>query len=217
MRVGLQAATVAVWFPLGLWLDARLEWWGLWLTTIGTIAILGWVLRSASRIERGRLVACVIWATLGEFFLTEGAGLYEYRIGIVPPYVPFGHALLFWLGITVTRWIEPTVQALLRVLATALTLACLWRFGDQQSLWLLLVFAVMVRFGKSSSVYGAMFVLALALELIGTRIGTWRWAAVDPTFGLSTTNPPVAAGVLYCVLDGIVLISHRLIPRRWAA
>ncbi|MGE0142304.1 MAG: hypothetical protein AB7I19_03510 [Planctomycetota bacterium] len=214
MRSATQAATVAVWFPLGLLIDAKFGWWGLTVTTIGTIALLAWVVRTASRLERIRLCACVFWATLGEFFLTEGAGLYEYRLGIVPPYVPFGHALLFWLGVTITDSLGETVRSLLRSLAALLTITCFLWLGDQQSLWLLLVFALMTRFGRSSAVYGSMFLLALILELVGTRIGTWRWAAVEPTFGLATTNPPVAAGVLYCVLDGIVLLSHRLVPRR---
>lgn len=205
---------VAVWFPFGLVIDAQFGGWGLAVTTTGTIALLASVVRGATALERFRLCACVFWATLGEFFLTEGAALYEYRLGIVPPYVPFGHALLYWLGVTITRSLAVTVQVLLRTLAAVLTIACFLWLGDRQSLWLLLIFAVMTRFGRSSAIYGSMFFLALILELIGTRIGTWRWAAVEPTFGLATTNPPVAAGALYCVLDGLVLISHRLIPRR---
>ena len=59
-----------------------------------------------------------------------------------------------------------------------------------------------------------MFVLSLAMELYGTWIGNWAWAAEVPWLGLATLNPPIAAGAFYCVLDLLVVsvATRRPIP-----
>ena len=49
-----------------------------------------------------------------------------------------------------------------------------------------------------------MFLVTLALELIGTALGTWAWAPRAPVLGLATTNPPFAVAAFYCVLDTLV-------------
>jgi hypothetical protein len=50
-----------------------------------------------------------------------------------------------------------------------------------------------------------MFVLSLVMELYGTWIGNWVWSPQVPWLGLTTVNPPVAAGAFYCVLDLLVV------------
>ena len=52
--------------------------------------------------------------------------------------------------------------------------------------------------------YASTFLLSLALELGGTWLGDWSWAGEVPVLGLVTTNPPGAAGALYCALDALV-------------
>jgi hypothetical protein len=48
------------------------------------------------------------------------------------------------------------------------------------------------------------------MELYGTWLGNWRWGGDVPWLGLATTNPPLAAGAFYCVLDLMVVsITHR--------
>ena len=44
--------------------------------------------------------------------------------------------------------------------------------------------------GRYPGVYATAFVLTAALELYGTRLGTWAWAPHDPTGLLSAANPP---------------------------
>jgi len=52
--------------------------------------------------------------------------------------------------------------------------------------------------------YASTFLLSLALELGGTWLGDWTWTPEVPVLGLVTTNPPGAAGALYCALDALV-------------
>jgi hypothetical protein len=52
-----------------------------------------------------------------------------------------------------------------------------------------------------------MFVLSLAMEIYGTVLGNWAWGAEVPWLGLTTINPPLAAGAFYCVLDLLVVAT----------
>src|SRR4051794_5084463 len=48
--------------------------------------------------QRPALFACLAFATAGEAFLSLAWGLYDYRLGNIPLFVPPGHVLLFFLG-----------------------------------------------------------------------------------------------------------------------
>ena len=45
----------------------------------------------------------------------------------------------------------------------------------------------------------------MILEWVGTAIGNWRWAAEVPWVGLHSANPPAGVGILYILLDLIVV------------
>jgi len=45
----------------------------------------------------------------------------------------------------------------------------------------------------------------MLLEWTGTALGNWRWAEEVPFAGLHSANPPSGAGILYILLDLIVV------------
>ncbi len=49
------------------------------------------------------------------------------------------------------------------------------------------------------------FVYTILLEWLGTAIGNWRWSAEVPFVGLHSANPPAGVGILYILLDLIVV------------
>ena len=59
--------------------------------------------------------------------------------------------------------------------------------------------------------------LTAALELYGTRLGTWAWAPHDPTGLLSAANPPSGIPGGYCWLDfwalALAPYAHALLVR----
>ena len=197
------------WFPLALWVDAVAGTVGAVFASLGTWLLLALVWRMSSSESRRALLACVLWSTCGEIALTELFGLYHYRFGFVPPFVPPGHALLFQCGVWITAALPAAVGKWSRMLAVPVSLAAFVGLGDEQSLLYLLVFIVLLAFGPNPSLYGTMYFLSLALELVGTSIGTWVWRLEDPVFGLRTCNPPIAAGVFYCALDALVILTQR--------
>jgi hypothetical protein len=51
----------------------------------------------------------------------------------------------------------------------------------------------------------ACFVYTIILEFVGTAIGNWRWAPEVPFLGVHSANPPSGVGILYILLDLIVV------------
>jgi hypothetical protein len=57
----------------------------------------------------------------------------------------------------------------------------------------------------------------MALEWAGTSMGNWRWAPLVPFLGLRSANPPAGVGILYIILDVVVVLAtfrlqHRPVP-----
>jgi hypothetical protein len=61
--------------------------------------------------------------------------------------------------------------------------------------------------------FASTFLLSLLLELFGTWLGNWTWVREVPGVPLVTTNPPVAAGAFYCMLDALVVAGARQCER----
>jgi len=202
----------------GLALDQVVDFWGQTLTNVGIWAALLYWLRSARPDDQLALGICVFYATLGEIFLSLVWGLYEYRLSNVPLFVPPGHALLFMLGRILAErardwleWVVPLVTAPL-VLALAVT-----GLGTLDAL-LFALFLLCLLSGRASRLYSVMFVLSLAMEVYGTRLGNWTWAQEAPWLGFTTINPPLAAGAFYCMLDMLVVATvarRRTVPAEY--
>ena len=85
--------------------------------------------------------------------------------------------------------------------------------GDSGGAVLFCAFLVCLFKGRSPLVYLAAFFITTWLELIGTAAGAWKWAAVDPVFGLSQGNPPSGVAVWYCLVDAVALGGGPLLSR----
>lgn len=54
-------------------------------------------------------------------------------------------------------------------------------------------------------VYLAAFFITTWLELIGTAVGTWHWAEIDPVLNLPQGNPPSGVAAWYCLVDAVAI------------
>ena len=162
--------------------------------------------------ERFALMACLVIATLGEMFLSLVWGLYTYRLGNIPLFVPPGHVLMLLLGLSLARRMPDAAALAIIGCAGAYSLVVAAAGIDTFGVLLFGVLAAAsFAMPKQRPLYASTFVLALALELFGTWLGNWSWAREVPGMRLVTTNPPVAAGAFYCALDALVLcVSMRL-------
>ena len=209
----LLAATVAL--VLGLWADIHVDLPGqlaigamAWAIFLGLIAPL-------PAAERHLYLACVAIATAGELFLSLGWGLYTYRLGNVPMFVPPGHALMLMLGLSLTRRMpEKTAVAILGG-AGVYTLLAAATGLDTLAVPLYLMLAVSVlSLPAHTRLFASSFVLTLTLELYGTAMGNWVWHREVPWVGLVTTNPPAIAGAFYCTLHALALSVKVLLRNR---
>jgi hypothetical protein len=163
--------------------------------------------------SRPALLACLAIATAGEVFLSLVWGLYQYRLGNIPLFVPPGHVLLFFLGMQIAGRIPDRSVAWIAALAALVIAGLAWSGRDTLGPLLYALFLLCLWISPSRKLYATMFVLSLAMELYGTWIGNWAWSSEVPWLGLTTLNPPIAAGAFYCVLDLLVVSATARVSR----
>ena len=192
----------------GLAIDQRLQPYGqagvnafVW----GLFCVLAWARRGPERLT---LLACLAYAAAGEIVLCEVLGLYAYREGGIPLFVPPGHALLLLLGAAIAgRLGEQKLRSVPWLLLPLVAFAA-WSGTDPSAPWLFALYLACVRFGPSPGLYSVMFVLSLAMELYGVWLGNWSWTVERVLGGPHLYNPPLAAGAFYCVLDWLVIATR---------
>jgi hypothetical protein len=155
--------------------------------------------------SRHALLACLVFATAGEVFLSLVWGLYEYRLGNIPLFVPPGHVLLFFLGTQIAARIPDRGEWWIAALALPVVALFAWNGRDTLGPLLYALFLGCMLISPSRKLYATMFVLSLAMELYGTWLG------------LTADNPPLAAGAFYCVLDLLVVSVMKRLERAPAA
>ena len=189
----------------GLLLDQHWMRFGQPLVSAFTWMVLVMLWRRADGAERPALAACLVFATAGEVFLSLFWGLYEYRLGNIPLFVPPGHVLLFYLGMRLAERIPDRAVGWIAAAAAPLVAAFAWNGRDTFGPLLFALFLACLWLSPSRKLYATMFVLSLAMELYGTWVGNWMWSRSVPVLGLTADNPPLAAGAFYCVLDLLVV------------
>lgn len=211
----IRAFVICAVITLGLAVDQHVAW-GQVLVSVAVWALFAYWLYRAPREQQVTLVACVIYATLGECFLSLAWGLYDYRLNNVPAFVPPGHALLLMLGLIITARVRDWVIWATPLASLPFIAVLAWTGADTFGLLLYLMLVVCMIFNRARKLYAVMFILSLAMEIYGTWLGNWTWRHDVPWLGLITTNPPIAAGAFYCVLDLLVMSTFR-VWRRTAA
>lgn len=200
MKPLIQPALVVVTILVGLVVDRHGGAWGQPLVSLWVWLLFGVLMVQAAEL-RLRLLACLLIASAGEVVLSLVWGLYDYRLGNLPLFVPPGHVLLYWLGLQWAGRLPGRVMALTPWLALAGVSALAVTGIDWMGPALLAVFLACVWRGPSPRLYITMFLLSLAMELWGTWLGNWTWRGALPGLGWPVANPPLAAGAFYCVLD----------------
>jgi hypothetical protein len=198
----------------GLFVDQHVAPWGQPAVSLAAWAMLLWWMTRSVAPARLSLATCVIYATLGEIVLSLVWGLYDYRLGNIPLFVPPGHALLFALGLRLATRLPDWVTWAIPAAAAPLVVALAWTGSDTLGPPLFALLLACMALSRARKLYAVMFLLALAMEIYGTALGNWRWHAEVPGLGLHTLNPPLAAGAFYCVLDLLVVGTAALLRRR---
>ena len=199
-REALYVLTIAV----GLLVSARYAQWPVDIWCIGVFSYLFW---NTDRKERIEMIAVLAFATPMELFFSEVWLIYEYQRGFMPLFVPVGHYFLFDLGRRVARRIPERAPMPLVLLLVPLVVYGAVKGTDTSAVLLILLTLGFTQWGPEPRLYASMVWLALFMELWGTFLGNWTWAANVPWTGLTAWNPPLLVGAFYCFGDLLVNLS----------
>ncbi len=208
----------ALYIPLILFVDGRItSIYEQYALGVLTFAVLWLSTRLSPPEERRQVWLLVLVATGFEILGSLLWGLYRYRFGNVPLYVPPGHGLVYLFGLTSAR-----TPLFLRhgkaICRYALGLATVWAISgitilplvtgrvDVEGALCLPIFAWFVLRSPRAGMFAAIFFATSMLEIFGTSFGNWRWAPVAPFTAITAGNPPSVIAGGYCVIDGSVLL-----------
>jgi hypothetical protein len=178
---------------------------------VGAWIILFAATRFSSPLERRQVWIMVGIATCVEIWSSVVWGIYRYRFGNVPLFVPPGHGLVYLFALRAARtpFMERHGEGVARI---AFWVASAWAVGGMTVEPLLLhrldllgflwwpLFAWFMR-KPSAPVYAAAFFVTSYLELWGTHFGNWAWQVFAPVSHIPSGNPPSVISAGYCLMD----------------
>ncbi|MEL6438886.1 MAG: hypothetical protein AAFQ80_06485 [Cyanobacteria bacterium J06621_8] len=182
------------------------------ILTIGYFLLLLFGIRPEQRLMA---LVFVPFSAVGEGIFSLLFGLYTYRLEMVPLYVPFGHGVLFTMGLLVAelsliRDREAQLKPFLIILFSLLFSGAILLLHDSLSIIFGFVFLWVLSRKGYQTLYFIMGLLVLYVELTGTYWGCWAWTSHP--FGqswLQATNPPVGAFACYVLADiGVMKITR---------
>lgn len=214
-------ALVFTWVPLVLLADsagAGVSYpvqCGLGILTAGLLLAL---LRGESALVRAQIAVVVGYASGIEFTFSALLHTYDYRLhevsflARVPWFVPPGHGLVYLAALAAGRdpWVRRHGRLLVRAVLGLGAAYALWgltlsaRFDVLGAMWFGCLAWFLLR-GRQPLVYVGAFVVVTWLELVGTGLGTWSWAAHSPTGVIPMGNPPADAAGGYGFFDAAAL------------
>ncbi len=214
-------SVVAVWVLVVLGLDTGASLGQQRLLGAGTWLLLLAVLAGQSRATRVQVAVVVAVASVVEYVFAGWLGVYVYRLGNVPAFVPPGHGLVYLAALCLGRcaWAGRHARGFVAVTLTGCGLWAAWglvlspRPDVLGAFWFgcLLVFS---RWGRSPLLYAAAFLVVSYLEIVGTSLGTWAWQPYDPTGLISIGNPPSGIAGGYAWFDAAALAAAPWLLRR---
>ena len=199
-REVLYVLTIAI----GLFISAE---YAQWPVDIWCVGVFSYLFFKTDRKERIEMLAVLAFATPMELFFSEVWLIYEYQRGFMPLFVPVGHYFLFDLGRRVAKLLPEGSPMPLVLLLVPLVVYGAVIGTDTSAVLLILLTLAFTQWGPEPRLYASMVWLALFMELWGTFLGNWTWAANVPWTGLTAWNPPLLVGEFYCFGDLLVNLS----------
>lgn len=193
---------IAAWIPAALSLDTWVSTAGQWVVGMLTTGLLVWLTALQPRLVRWQVGIVVVFATVIELVFSGWLGVYEYRLGAVPAYVPAGHGLVYLaaLDFGAWGWAQRHARWIVRLTVVAVVAVALYALaGTRQdalgAFWAVCLLGFL-RWGRAPLLFVGAFWVVSWLEVLGTRWGVWTWQEYDTILGwVPMGNPPsVAAG-----------------------
>lgn len=163
--------------------------------------------------ERTRVAALVLVATAGEVLGSIVLGLYAYRRGGIPAFVPPGHGIVYLAGLQLSRsrLVRDRPRSVVRAAVAAGTGWALLGLvlgprPDVAGALAMVAFLAFVVRGREPALFACMLLVVALLEFHGTWMGTWQWQPALPGLGLPMGNPPSGVAAGYCAFDALAIV-----------
>jgi hypothetical protein len=207
----------------GLALDSRVDLAGQLFLGLCTWGFLAIAFVHLSPMERAQASVVVVVATCAEIIGSVIWGVYVYRLGNLPLFVPPGHGLVYLTGLRISEMsgfrARPDLLVGAAIAAVSgwalLGLVVLERTDLAGAIGATVLVLFLIR-GRAPAVYAGVFLAVAFLEIYGTWIGTWQWAAEIPHLGIPDGNPPSGAASGYVFFDIAALALAPFLLRAWA-
>ncbi len=183
------------------------------------------LLRYATSVERMQTVVVIVVATFFEVLGSVLWGVYVYRHGNLPMFVPPGHGMvyLFGLRLTQTNLMRNHHRTMVRIALfgaigwAVIGLTLLDRVDVGGAFGVAVLSFFLIR-GRVPHVYAGVFFFVAFLELYGVAMGTWAWEPEIPGTGIPNGNPPsgIASGYVFFDMAAIALAPFALEAFGWA-
>lgn len=162
-----------------------------------------------SKRTREQMIYAVIIGFVGEHLFSIGLGMYTYRLGNVPLYIPFGHAVvlvavMYFCKKAVVKEYKVQLEKVFTIFIVMYSLLFLVFAGDIFGFVMsLLVLYLLRNKPRERLFYLSMYIAVAFLEIIGTTYGCWFWP--ETAWGkipfLKSANPPSGISLFYFLLD----------------
>lgn len=207
----------------GLALDSRADLAAQLFLGLCTWGFLAIAFAYLTPMERAQTSVVVMVATCAEIIGSVIWGVYVYRLGNLPLFVPPGHGLVYLTGLRVSQmpWFRLRPRLLIGLAIAAVSawaligLLALDRTDVAGAIGASVLLLFLVR-GRAPAVYAGVFFAVAFLEIYGTWIGTWQWAAEIPHVGIPDGNPPSGAASGYVFFDISALALSPFLLEGWA-
>lgn len=195
-----------------------------WISNIVVLFSFIWVYQSSSWQVKQLMFFGLIVALGGEVFFSLVLGMYTYRLGNLPLYVPFGHSIIYAGVYYLVK--EPFFKRHQPLIVHGLFISMI----GYSTLWLLLAndvlgfICMLVILGvfkwraKTKPFFLVMFFTIVYLELLGTYFECWSWPNkwFNQVSWVPSANPPSGISVFYFGFDaGCLWLYKKFNPQKW--
>lgn len=217
------AATLVI-TTLGLALDSQVDLAGQLFLGVCTWGFLALAFVHLTPMERAQTSVVVVVATCAEIIGSVIWGVYVYRLGNLPLFVPPGHGLVYLTGLRISQmpWFRARPRLLIGAAIAGVStwalvgLTALDRTDAAGAIGATVLVVFLIK-GRAPAVYAGVFFAVAFLEIYGTWIGTWEWAAEVPHLGIPDGNPPSGAASGYVFFDISALALAPFLLAGWAS
>ena len=217
----LRAAAIAAYLGALLAVDTQVGLHGQL-----ALGVLTWLVLVAACVpldarRRAQVAGVVAFATVGEVTGSLVWGVYHYRLHNLPLFIPPAHGLVFLAGCALAAALRERLVVGLAAAGsigwglaglTVLPTLHLARLDVAGAFGVPLLCVFLWR-SRNRAAYAGVFLVVACLELYGTAIGTWRWAATLPGLGIPDGNPPSGVASGYVWFDVMAMLVAPLLLR----